>query len=141
GILVARPAGRWMDRSGLRPVIATALAAMLLAWGVLSLAAWTAAAVVAGVVLLDCALRAAMVANQTLVNTAVPDSRARANTDFGTHVWGGNATGAFLASWAYAQFGWLAVCAVAAVASATALAIHWAGGRESGATATGDAAR
>jgi len=27
--------------------------------------------------LLDCGLRAAMVANQTLVNSAMPDSRAR----------------------------------------------------------------
>ena len=132
GILVARPAGWWMDRSGLRPVIVTALTAMLIAWGVLSLAGWAVAAVVAGVVLLDCALRAAMVANQTLVNTAVPDSRARANTVFGTHVWGGNATGAFLTSWAYAHFGWLAVCAVAALASGTALAIHWAGRRTGG---------
>jgi len=132
GILVARPAGRWMDRAGLRPVVATAACTMLLAWCVLSLSGWTVAAVVAGVVLLDCALRAAMVANQTLVNTAVPESRARANTIFGTHVWGGNATGAFLASTAFAHFGWVAVCAVAVTASGMALAIHFTGIREKG---------
>ena len=121
GILVARPAGHWMDRTGVRPVVMTAVSIMLAAWVVLTLSVWTMLAVVAGVMLLDCALRAAMVANQTLVNTAAPESRARANTIFGTHVWAGNATGAFLASTAFALYGWLAVCAVAIGATATAL--------------------
>jgi len=79
---------------------------------------------VAGAMLLDIGLRAAMVANQTLINSAVPDSRARANTLFGLHVWSGNAVGAFLSSWAFAQFGWLAVCAVAMTASIVALLVH-----------------
>ena len=81
-------------------------------------------AVVIGAVLLDCGLRAAMVANQTMVNAAVPDSRSRANTLFGLHVWSGNALGAFLMSWAFAQFGWLAVCGVALTATVIALLIH-----------------
>ena len=87
-------------------------------------ACWSIAAIVVGAMLLDIGLRAAMVANQTLINSAVPDSRARANTLFGLHVWSGNATGAFLASWAFAQFGWLAVCGVAMTASIIALLIH-----------------
>jgi hypothetical protein len=40
------------------------------------------------------------------------------------HVWSGNAMGAFLTSWAFAQFGWLAVCGVAMTASIVALLIH-----------------
>lgn len=124
GILVARPAGRWTDRSGPLPVVTAAACTMLAAWLTFGFSAWTLAAVIAGAVLLDCALRAAMVANQTLVNTVVPDSRARANTIFGTHVWAGNATGAFLASHAFAHFGWLAVCAVGVAATGTALLVH-----------------
>jgi MFS family permease len=65
-----------------------------------------------------------MVANQTLVNAAVPDSRARANTLFGLHVWGGNAVGAFLMSWTFAHFGWFGVCGVALIAIVIALLIH-----------------
>jgi MFS family permease len=65
-----------------------------------------------------------MVANQTLINSAVPNSRARANTLFGFHVWGGNAVGAFLTSWTFAHFGWLAVCGVAMTAMVIALLIH-----------------
>lgn len=125
GILVARPAGRWMDRSGAAPVVTTGVCIMIAAWLAFGFAAWSMAFVVAGAILLDCGLRTAMVANQTLVNAAVPDSRARANSIFGMHVWCGNAVGAFLTSTAFALYGWLAVCAIAMTASVIALLIHW----------------
>ncbi len=124
GILVARPAGRWMDRSGAAPVVTTGICVMIAAWLAFGFAAWSIVFVVIGAILLDCGLRAAMVANQTLVNSAVPDSRARANTIFGMHVWCGNAVGAFLSSTAFALYGWLAVCAIALTASVLALLIH-----------------
>lgn len=78
-----------------------------------------------GAILLDCGLRAAMVANQTLINTIVPDARSRANTIFSGGVWGGNALGALLASVALAYSGWLAVCAIANGAAALALGVQW----------------
>ena len=124
GILVARAAGRWTDRIGSRPVVLAGICSMMAAWVVMGLGVLSIVAIIMGAMLLDIGLRAVMVANQTLVNSAVPDSRARANTLFGMHVWSGNATGAFLASWAFAQFGWLAVCGVAMMASIIALLIH-----------------
>jgi MFS family permease len=124
GIFVARPAGRWMDRAGVKPVVLAAICSMLAAWVVMGFGGWWIAAVVAGAMLLDCGLRAALVANQTLVNSAVPESRARANTLLTFHVWSGNALGAFVASWTFAQHGWLAVCGVALAATVIALAIH-----------------
>jgi MFS family permease len=129
GILVARPAGRWTDRIGLRPVVLTGICSMIAAWIAMAFGAWSIAAIVIGAMLLDIGLRGAMVANQTLINTAVPDSRGRANTLFGLHVWSGNAAGAFLASFAFAQFGWLAVCAVAMAATLLALLVHLVTGR------------
>jgi predicted MFS family arabinose efflux permease len=124
GILVARPAGRWMDRAGAVPVVTTGVCVMICAWLAFGFAATSVLFVVLGAMLLDCGLRTAMVANQTLVNAAVPDSRARANTIFGMHVWSGNAVGALLTSSAYAMHGWLAVCAIAMAASIGALLIH-----------------
>jgi MFS family permease len=124
GILVARPAGRWMDRAGVRPVVLASIVSMLAAWIAMGFGVWSIAAIVVGAILLDCGLRAAMVANQTLFNTVVPDSRARANTLFGLHVWGGNAVGAYLASWAFAHSGWIAVCGVAMTATLIALMVH-----------------
>jgi MFS family permease len=125
GILVARPAGRWMDRSGAVPVVTTGVCVMICAWLAFGFAATSMVFVVLGAILLDCGLRTAMVANQTLVNASVPDSRARANTIFGMHVWCGNAVGALLTSTAFAMVGWLAVCAIAMTASVMALLIHW----------------
>ena len=124
GILVARPAGRWTDRAGVNPVVLAGICSMLAAWIAMGFGVWSIVAVVVGAALLDCGLRAAMVANQTLINTAVPDSRARANTLFGVHVWTGNAVGAFLMSWTLAHYGWLAVCGVAMAASVIALLMH-----------------
>ena len=125
GIFVARPAGRWTDRSGVTPVVLTGICTMLAAWFAMGLGVWLVAAVVVGAALLDCGLRSAMVANQTLVNSAAPESRARGNTLFGVHVWSGNAVGAYLTSWTFAHYGWLAVCIVAIVAMAIALLIHF----------------
>jgi predicted MFS family arabinose efflux permease len=124
GILVARRAGRWTDRMGVRPVVLTGICSMIAAWIVMGFGVWWIAAVVVGAMLLDIGLRMAMVANQTLVNNAVPDSRARGNTLFGLHMWSGNAAGAFLTSWTFAHYGWIAVCGVAMTAIVIALLIH-----------------
>ncbi len=124
GILISRPAGQWVDRAGFMPVVLTGLCAMLAAWIAMGFGVWSVIAVVIGAILLDCGLRTAMVANQTMINSALPESRSRVNTLFGLHVWSGNALGAFLMSWAFAHFGWLAVCAVALTAAIIALLIH-----------------
>ena len=124
GITISRAAGRWTDRIGLRPVVLAGICSMLAAWIAMSFGVWWIAAIVVGAMLLDLGLRAAMVANQTLINSAVPDSRSRANTVFALHVWSGNAAGAFLMSWMLARYGWLAVCAVAMTASIVAMLVH-----------------
>jgi hypothetical protein len=102
---------------------------MLAAWIAMGAGTWLLAGIVLGAILLDCGLRTAMVANQTLINSAVPDSRARANTLFGLHVWSGNAVGALLTSWAFADHGWLAVCGVAMGATVLALLVHFKAAR------------
>ncbi len=124
GILISRAAGRWVDRSGFMPVVLTGVCAMLAAWIAMGFGLWSVIAVVIGAILLDCGLRTAMVANQTMINSAAPESRSRVNTLFGLHVWSGNALGALLMSWAFAHFGWLAVCGVALTAAMIALLIH-----------------
>jgi predicted MFS family arabinose efflux permease len=129
GIFVARPAGRRMDRVGVRPVALAGAALVLAAFIVFSGAVWTLAALVIGAILLDCGLRAALVANQALVTGADPNARSRANSLLSTHVWAGNAAGAFAASTAFAAAGWLGVCAVGVLGAAGALAIQAAAPR------------
>lgn len=124
GVLVARPAGRWMDRRGVRPVVTTGICLVMAAYAAFSFGLFWVAAIVVGAILQDCGLRAAMVANQALVTTADPATRSRSNTVFAIHVWGGNATGAFIATTLWAAFGWLGVCAGGLAAAALALAVY-----------------
>jgi predicted MFS family arabinose efflux permease len=130
GIFVARPAGRRMDRVGVRPVALVGAALVCSAFLVFAGALWTLAALVVGAILLDCGLRAALVANQALVTGADPNARSRANSLLSTHVWGGNATGAFLASAAFAAWGWIGVCIVGVLGGIGALALQFAAPRD-----------
>lgn len=124
GVLIARSAGRWMDRSGVRPVVSAGAALVIAAFLVFGLAGLTVLAVVAGAALLDCGLRTAMVANQAYIIGLDPAARSRSNTVYAVHVWGGNATGAFVMSMAWTFVGWLGVCVVGIVAASAALAVQ-----------------
>jgi len=124
GLLVARPAGRALDRRGPGPVVAIGVAVFALAFVVLAFGLVTIAAIALGAALLDCGLRAAMVANQTLVTSVDPQARSRLNTLFQAHMWGGNAVGAVLASTVLTHAGWLPVCAIALVAAVTAFLVQ-----------------
>ncbi len=124
GILVARPAGRWMDLRGAGPIVATGIALIISAYAVFAFGILWAGALALGAVLLDCGLRATMVANQTTVNSLAANAGSRSNTVFGVSVWTGNAAGAFLASSALAHGGWLAVCALSILAATAALGVQ-----------------
>ena len=124
GLLVARPAGRALDRHGPAPVVTSGIALFAFAFVVLAFGATTIVAVIAGAALLDCGLRAAMVANQTLVTSVDPQARSRLNTLFQAHMWGGNAVGAVIASTALTRAGWLAVCAIAFGAATLAVVVQ-----------------
>lgn len=124
GVLIARSAGRWMDRSGVRPVVSAGAALVIAAFLVFGLAGLTVVAVVAGAALLDCGLRTAMVANQAYIMGLDPAARSRSNTVYAVHVWGGNATGAFVMTMALSLVGWLGVCAVGVVAASAALVVQ-----------------
>lgn len=124
GVLVARSAGTWMDRRGSGPVVTAGIAVVMAAFVAFAFGVITVIALVVGAVLLDCGLRAAMVANQTLVTSLDPKARGRLNTVFAAHLWGGNAFGAFVASTVFTHFGWTAMCAVSLMAAGLALVLH-----------------
>jgi predicted MFS family arabinose efflux permease len=130
GAVVARPAGRWMDRSGAFPVVMAGVTSVFAAFAVMEFAALSVWVVVAGAILLDCGLRGAMVANQTQISSGPAAQRSRVNTIFGAHIWGGNAVGALLASTALAHFGWWAVCSLALVSASLAFTIQLKAGRK-----------
>jgi predicted MFS family arabinose efflux permease len=124
GILVARPAGRWMDLRGPWLIVTLGISLILVAYAVFALGTWWVIALPIGAALLDCGLRGAMVPNQTMVNSLAADARSRSNTVFGMSVWTGNAVGAFAASTVFAHSGWLAVCGMSAFAALLALGVQ-----------------
>jgi predicted MFS family arabinose efflux permease len=127
GVLIARRAGVALDRHGATPVVQAGAGVFALAFVVLTLGPRSMVAVVLGAALLDCGLRAAMVANQTLVTSVDPAARSRLNTLFQAHLWGGNAVGAALAAWLYTRAGWLAVCMLPIAAALVAVAVQRSG--------------
>ncbi|MFE4869865.1 MFS transporter [Streptomyces sp. NPDC056682] len=130
----APAAGRWVDRHGadrvnLWCILATLAAAAVLAGG--AAGSWTGlAALVAGLLLLDIAVQCSQVANQARIFALRPEARSRLNTAYMTCSFLGGSAGSWLGIRAYAQLGWLGVCALMGVLALLALALYFAGRRQ-----------
>ncbi len=124
--LVAPAAGHLSDRRGSRYVIVLSMLGLLVAFAIFWSLPYHIWALVAGVIVLDAAVQAAQVANQSSVFTLRPDARSRINTIYMLCYFGGASLGSFLGSWAWSAWGWTGVCAVAIgfvlVAAGTVLA-------------------
>jgi predicted MFS family arabinose efflux permease len=121
-------AGRAVDRRGPDAVnlvcfLVVVASALVLALGRLGGAPGLAALVV-GTLLLDVGMQSGMVANQVRIYGLGADVRSRLNTAYMTCAYLGGTVGSWLGARAYGRFGWVGVCAVAAVLVAPALARH-----------------
>jgi predicted MFS family arabinose efflux permease len=129
GILLARPAGRWMDRYGARPTVIAAASLVVAAYCAYALVWLSVAAIVVAAALLDSGIRSAAVANQTLITNLDPAARSRSNTVFTAHTFGGYSVGAFIATLAWVHAGWLGVCASGLAFAIAALLVQLRAGR------------
>ncbi|MSQ50411.1 MAG: MFS transporter [Betaproteobacteria bacterium] len=125
GVLISRSSGRWMDRSGAMPVVVTSIFIYIGSLVILGFSAWWIGAIIIGAAIMDCGIRGAIIANQTLVAGVDAEARNRSNTIFGAHNWGGNTVGAFLASMTLANWGWVPVCAIFVTGAFIALLLQW----------------
>ncbi len=123
GIFAAPFSGRYADRYGSAPVVLAGAALTLGSWAVFG-ASSSLTALVIGVVLLDFAMQAALVANQHVVFALRPEARARLNTVLMGSMFLGGAFGSAVGTMAW-QFGnWPAVVALGLVLGAFATAIQ-----------------
>lgn len=124
GALAAAKAGRWADSGAGRRTTGIALALLTLSWLPTAYAQASLVALVIGVIVLDFAVQAVHVTNQSLILAARPDAHSRLVGAYMCFYSIGSALGAAAATQVYALWGWAAVCLLGALISATAF-IYW----------------
>ncbi|WP_405798947.1 MFS transporter [Streptomyces sp. NBC_01506] len=125
GALAATAAGRLNDRGLSRRTTGIALALLTASWLPLAFTRGSLWALVVGVILLDLAVQAVHVTNQTLIYELRPDAGSRLIGGYMVFYSIGSATGAIAATSLYTVAGWGAVCALGAGFSGLGLAL-WA---------------
>jgi len=120
GALAARRAGRWADQGLGQRVTGIALGLLTLSWLPISVAGTSLVALVCGVVLLDFAVQAVHVTNQSIIFAARPDAQSRMVGAYMCFYSVGSALGAAAATQVYALWGWEAVSLLGALISVSA---------------------
>ncbi|WP_297831782.1 MFS transporter [Pseudomonas sp.] len=124
GALAASNAGRWADQGVGQRVTGIALVLLTLSWLATSLMETSLIFLVIGVVVLDFAVQAVHVTNQSMIFAARPDAQSRLVGAYMFFYSIGSALGAAGATQVYALWGWHAVCGLGASISAVAF-IFW----------------
>jgi len=130
GALAASRAGGLADRGLGERTTGLALAMLTLSWLPIAFVEQSLMAFVLGVLMLDFAVQAVHVTNQSLL---LAGRAAMASRLVGAYMCCysiGSGVGAVLASWMYARWGWAAVCALGMAFSALALGYWWWLGKE-----------
>lgn len=125
GALAAARAGYWADRGYAQRTSLAALLILLLAWGPLSLMAYSLWALVIGIVLLDLGGQALHVTNQSMIFRTRPDAHSRLVGLYMLFYAVGSGLGAISTTATYAYAGWLGICALGAGVSLLALLFWW----------------
>ncbi|MGL6245947.1 MFS transporter [Pseudomonas sp.] len=121
GALAASRAGRWADQGWGQRVTGISLGLLTLSWLPITFAETSLISLGCGVVLLDFAVQAVHVTNQSLIFAARPDAQSRMVGAYMCFYSVGSALGAAAATQVYALWGWMATSLLGALISATAL--------------------
>ena len=114
GALAAGRAGKWADCGYGQRTSAAALVMLLVAWWPLSLMAWSPAALLAGIVLLDLGGQALHVTNQSMIFRTRPEAHSRLVGLYMLFYALGSGLGAVSTTAVYARAGWQGVCLLGA---------------------------
>ncbi|WP_078969019.1 MFS transporter [Streptomyces cyaneogriseus] len=131
GAVAAQVAGRWNDRGLARRTTGAGLALLALSWLPIALTRQSLWALAIGAVLLDFAVQAVHVTNQTLIHAVRPEAGSRIIGGYMVFYSAGSSLGALGSSLAYATAGWPAVTALGASFSVAALLL-WTATRRTG---------
>lgn len=124
GALAAVKAGQLADRGWGQLTTGIALVSLTVSWLFINLTERSLLALIVGIILLDLAVQAVHVTNQAMIMSVRPEAKSRLTAAYMMFYSIGSATGAILATNAYAVFGWIGVCVLGAGVSALAL-VFW----------------
>ncbi|MEC0333416.1 MFS transporter [Paenibacillus macerans] len=125
GALAASKAGQLADRGLGQRTTGLALVLLLISWLPISYIEYSLPVLVVGILLLDAAVQAVHVTNQSLIFAVRPEARSRLTGGYMIFYSIGSATGAIASTHIYAYSGWRGVCLFGAAVSAIAL-LFWA---------------
>jgi predicted MFS family arabinose efflux permease len=125
GATAATGAGRLADRGLGQWTTGLSLTLLLLSWGLIAFLPSSIPLLLVGVVLVDLAVQAVHVTNQSIIFDRHPEARSRLVGGYMVFYSIGSAIGAIAATMAYAHAGWHGVSMLGAAFSATAL-LTWA---------------
>jgi len=124
GVMAAVRAGRLADREFGQRTTGVALALLLASW-LPPRHVHALPALVFGIVLLDFAVQAVHVTNQSLILSVRPEARSRLTAGYMIFYSLGSASGSIASTQVYARAGWNGFCLLGAAVSASAL-LFWA---------------
>ncbi len=125
GALAATRAGRLADQGLGQRTTGISLALLLASWFLISFIDHSLFVLIVGIILLDLAVQAVHVTNQSMIFTVRPEARSRLTAAYMIFYSIGSATGSIASTNIYAIFGWNGVCLLGASVSAFAL-LFWA---------------
>jgi predicted MFS family arabinose efflux permease len=105
--------GVWMDKADARKITGWMLLLTMFSFGVFALSSHSLWGLAVGVILMDIGVQCGHVANQSRIFKLLPQAQSRLQTAYMFFYFVGGATGSYLGSWAWSQFGWPGVCSVA----------------------------
>ncbi|MCM3271494.1 MFS transporter [Paenibacillus elgii] len=124
GALAAARAGRLADRGSGQRTTGIALTLLLVSWLPIRMTESSLWALIAGVVLLDLAVQAVHVTNQSMIYNVRPEARSRLAGAYMIFYSIGSAVGSISSTLMYARAGWTGVCLLGAAISGLAL-LFW----------------
>lgn len=123
GALAASRAGRLVDRGHAQATTGASLLLLSLSWMCIGFLPQSLLAFTMGVLLLDFAVQAVHVTNQSVIFAAYPHARSRLVGGYMVFYSAGSAVGAIASTTLYASFGWTGVSCLGAAFSLSALLV------------------
>ncbi|MGV6976701.1 MFS transporter [Bacillus toyonensis] len=125
GALAATKAGQLADKGLGQRTTGIALSLLVLSWLLIKFINYSLLLLIFGIILLDLAVQAVHVTNQSMLFTVRPEARSRITASYMIFYSIGSATGAILSTNVYAKYGWNGVCLLGVSVSTFAL-LFWA---------------